>query len=127
MKVYFAHSIEEYGSERELSALKVLREKFCSDEVECPNNDLPQMRGMDAYLKYVKENVDILVFMPKENGWCGRGTYSEIRTAQEKGIPVFVARVTRQLLPRTYKTRIIDKYSFKEINEYDWKNYAKVF
>jgi hypothetical protein len=123
MKVYFAHSMPEYNTKREQKALEMLKRNFSEDEVICPNNDLGELGSMEAYLDYIREEIDALVFMSKKNGWCGKGVYTEIEVASSKGIPVYMFKM------KGNKFAVIDVTEgpdFIEINHNDWVDFAKI-
>lgn len=121
MKIYFAHSMEDYDTKREKIALKFLGETFKKDNIINPNTDLFFGSNMGGYLGYIRDNVDILVFMSKENNLCGKGTYTEIVEAMNKEILIYKIVFKKKKI-----THLTKDFSFGEGNENDWKNYIKI-
>lgn len=90
MKLYFAHPITDYGTERQARAMADLR-RFWAEErprqpLEIENPDQPHHQagyaeeGM-AYFKKVVEACDMLAFMRFPDGAIGAGVGNEIRWA----------------------------------------------
>ena len=93
-RIYYAHSMQTYGTLKEKQELKILRKKF--PNVLCPNQDIGDAQnGMSAYLKIV-EWADLVVVSEYE-GFIGKGVYAEIQHAHNSGIPVKCLR-RRKLL-----------------------------
>lgn len=86
MKMYFAHPVTDYGTERQAWALAGLKHHFTEDlgrplTIENPDQPLHQAgydaEGMD-YFKRVVESCDSLAFMRFPNGAIGAGVGREI-------------------------------------------------
>lgn len=88
MKIYFAHPVTDYGSERQAEALsslqKYYREQWPRTNLEIENPDHPHHQegynreGMD-YFKKIVESCDRLAFMRFPDGSIGAGVGREIR------------------------------------------------
>ncbi len=85
MRVYYAHSMQIYNTEREKNELQIINTMF--DKTICPNNDIGKTdRGMRVYLKIV-EWADLII-VSEYCGYVGCGVYYEIKTAIEHNILV---------------------------------------
>lgn len=86
MKIYFAHPITDYGTERQASAIAAIQ-KFFEDRgtpLELENPDQPRHQegydreGMD-YFRKVVESCHGVVFMRFPDGSIGAGVGKELR------------------------------------------------
>lgn len=94
MKIYFAHPITDYGTERQAQALAGLRAHFVDDlgmrHFEIENPDQPhhdegyKARGMD-YFRDVVDSCWSLAFMRFPDGSVGAGVGREIGWALRNG------------------------------------------
>lgn len=88
MKIYLAHPITDYGTERQSAAISALRKYWAEEHprqpIEIENPDQPHHQegydreGMD-YFKKVVESCDRLAFMRFPDGSIGAGVGREIR------------------------------------------------
>lgn len=94
MKIYFAHSVSEYGTEFEAAVVKALKSDWL--EVENPNAPHHQegyrQHGM-AYFEGVIAQCDALAYLRFPDGAIGAGVAKEIASAANDGRPVFEVRV----------------------------------
>ena len=90
MRVYFAHPVTDYGTERERRALDDLAAQGWY--VENPNQPQHQA-GYDrdgmVYFQRLAASCDALIFVRFPNGAIGAGVGKEIDAAQGNGIPVY--------------------------------------
>ena len=92
MRVYLAHPISDYGTERQARALALMR----SEGWEIENPDLPhharayEKHGMQ-YFTEVVEDCDGLAFLRFPDGSIGAGVAKEIETALRRGLTVWDA------------------------------------
>jgi len=90
MRVYFAHPVTDYGTERQAGALAVLL--AAGFDVESP--DQPhhqngyQSEGMAYFTRLVGE-CDGLVFLRFPNGSVGAGVGKEIGAAADARLPIW--------------------------------------
>jgi hypothetical protein len=78
MKVYYAHSLLSYGTEKEKEELAHIKSIF--HDVICPNNDIGEAtRGLTAYLAIIRWS-DILIASEFQSH-IGMGVYKEIEYA----------------------------------------------
>lgn len=90
MKIYLAHPVTDYGTQRQANALADLRkfydEQWPQVKMEIENPDQPHHQegyykeGMD-YFKRIVESCDRLAFMRFPDGSIGAGVGREIRWA----------------------------------------------
>lgn len=90
--IYFAHHMNDYGSEKEAEALEFLRAAYPRYEVVCPNNDLVLGINIESYIQYVEEEATKGVVIMEHRGHIGKGVWREASAAIEKGRPVHVIR-----------------------------------
>jgi hypothetical protein len=88
-RVYYAYSLQIYGTLREARERKFLREKF--NNLICPNQDIGEFPGkMGFCLKMVRWSD--LVVVSEYEGHIGMGVYCEIKEAFElytvKGVKI---------------------------------------
>jgi hypothetical protein len=84
-RVYFAHSMLSYNTEKERRELGFIKARF--PNTICPNRDIGRaQRGMPAYLNIVAW-ADRVVVTDYE-GYVGRGVHDEVKHALHLGIPV---------------------------------------
>lgn len=98
MKIYFAHPVTDYGTERQARALAGIRAHFVDDlgrrHLEIENPDQPHHQaGYDAggmeYFKRVVEACSHLAFMRFPDGSIGSGVGREIRWAQVANLHLY--------------------------------------
>ncbi|SFB52474.1 hypothetical protein SAMN03159496_04653 [Rhizobium sp. NFR07] len=88
MRIYLAHPVTDYGTERQAAAIAALRKYWAEERstqpLEIENPDQPRHQdgydreGMD-YFKKVVESCDRLAFMRFTDGSIGAGVGREIR------------------------------------------------
>lgn len=95
-RVYFAHPIVEYGTDREWRALKEISRAFKGYEVVNPGDQDWQASVMGAirllhmdFFDAVAAKCDALVFMSYADGKVGAGVYSEIQAAARAGRKIY--------------------------------------
>ncbi|WP_174020431.1 hypothetical protein G6L89_007445 [Agrobacterium fabrum] len=98
MKIYLAHPVTDYGTQRQADAiaalLKYWAEERSSQPLEIENPDQPHHQqgynreGMD-YFKKVVESCDRLAFMRFSDGSIGAGVGREIRWALQSCFAVY--------------------------------------
>lgn len=115
MKVYYAHSMRIYNSQRERQEVHFLRLRL--HQVTNPNGLLSRYGWKDEARKLIFHCDAIMVSEYREH--IGKGVYTEIHFASAMHKPVFVLR-DRELVPITLdNVEIVDPY--------DWKvRYAKI-
>lgn len=90
MKIYFAHPVTDYGTERESEAVASIEAEGWI--VENPNKPHHQQgyneEGM-TYFERLATSCGALVFMRFPNGAIGAGIGKEINAAQGAGRPVY--------------------------------------
>jgi len=117
-RVYYAHSMQIYNTERECRELAFL--KGIHPNLICPNNDLGKIdKGMAGYLK-IASWADKVICSEYKNH-IGSGVFSEIELALKKNIPVYCLKKVK----RKYKLLLVKGVYIIDI--FDPKiNYAKV-
>jgi hypothetical protein len=108
---YFAHSKNDYNTQVEKDAIKVLSKTY---RVFCPNNNLGETDDMYNYLKVCEWCDEVAVLEYK--GLIGKGVYAEVQSALYDKKPVFVLR--RKKLHKVTNMKIVD--------ETNWRQYAKL-
>ena len=97
MKIYFAHPVTDYGTERQAKAIAALERHWRENrrqpiEIENPDREHHQegyaKRGMD-YFKEVVESCWSLAFMRFPNGAIGAGVGREIEWALNRSGHVY--------------------------------------
>ena len=88
MRVYYAHSMKIYDTDREKDELKLIKSLYSN--VVNPNGDIKWRGTMEDYFEAVRES-DIVV-CSEYKGHVGKGVHDEIKEAQLHDIPVFVIR-----------------------------------
>lgn len=90
MKIYFAHPVTDYGTDREEKAVAAIKGEGW--DVENPNQPHHQV-GYDAggmpYFERLAADCDALVFMRFPDGGIGAGVGKEIDAAQGAGHPIY--------------------------------------
>jgi len=117
MKIYYAHSIQIYGSAREVNEFAYLYDFY--SEAKVINPEHLDYSGMKKYLKIVSKCDEIVA--SELDGYIGKGVFCEIARAMSEGIPVKVLRKKGKEYTLEPVTGI------QVINEHDWKiKYAKL-
>ena len=114
-KLYFAHPMQTYDTERERKAIRQIKAGYSSYYIQNPS--LHPSRDMNFYFAWVKE-CQALIFMSDENGYIGKGVYSEIDAARMLNLPVYYVDPDVPV--------ITDKYDLGDTNEFDWRQYCTV-
>lgn len=78
IKVYYAHSMQTYGTNREKRDLDYLRGIF--RHVICPNNDIGELGAMQPYLTIV-DHCDMVIASSFEQGYFSKGVCKEVQRA----------------------------------------------
>lgn len=112
-RVYYAHSIKNYDTSREVRELAYLNKEFT---VFNPKNEIRwnSLTKMTPYFEAVKKS-DILVASEYKNH-VGRGVYDEISIALSNSIPSFVLR-------KEHNFKLLEIQALKLDDIYDWKVY----
>lgn len=100
MKVYYAHSMRIYNTEREAEELEYLHKTYGEENVINPAN-LRYGNDMPAYFREISECDKVI--SSTYLGYIGRGVYTEIEHAQDEPLPVTVLRGSK-------------KHGFREVN-----------
>lgn len=90
MRVYYAHSRQIYGTDRERQERDFISDMFRNCEVVCPNRDMGELGSLDPYLAMVEKS-DIVVCTELDE-LVGIGVFSEVKHARKIGKPVFIMR-----------------------------------
>lgn len=90
--IFYAHHLWKYGTQKEIDELCVIKKHFKDSVIINPNGWINQC-GDEKYitgqcLKLVEVS-DVLVFSALQDNVIGKGVYSEIETALNKGKKVF--------------------------------------
>ncbi len=113
--IYFAHPRATQGSSRALKALDAIKEKFPTATIINPTEYTGS--NMKFYLRLVAK-ADILIFITTEEGFIGKGVFSEIRLAQY---------LRKEALFYHFPDQIFARYfEILNINEENWEEYAQV-
>jgi hypothetical protein len=120
MKIYFAHSIQDYNSQIEREALKILKNRFPNDKITNPRQfpDLP----FDKYLQIVRKH-NTLCFMGlhgKRKVTCG--VKQEMITAQKSKLPIYKIQ-NNKILKVTENINHFPSYSLDETKTLLLKGY----
>lgn len=123
MLVYYAHSKLIYNTEREKKELSIIQDNFKNANIINPNGwiyDCGKERDiMEQCFIFVKQS-DIIVFSTIEDGFIGKGVYSEIQRAFWYDKYVYYL----------FEGKLHKFDDFSNINIYergwDWKKFAKV-
>jgi hypothetical protein len=90
MRVYLAHPVSEYGSERQRQTVALIESR--GRTVENPDRTYHQEayreRGMDHFIEVVQD-CDELAFLRFPDGTIGAGVAKEIEVALRSGIRVY--------------------------------------
>ena len=111
-QVYYAHSMQIYGTKREKAELVFLRGRY--KKVKDPNSEMIyDGNGMELYLAEVDKSSSVVCSEYKRH--IGRGVFEEVSRALSKGKPVMCLR------------KIAGVFQLKEVkavevvDETDWK------
>lgn len=92
--VYFAHPMGYYNTDLESELLVAIRQAFPNNVVLNPNSKKHQLRSggqMEYFLSLVRNNADVIVALPYEDGTFGAGVWAEIEAARHTTpIPIYV-------------------------------------
>jgi len=91
MKVYYGRCVAidntpQYN--RDVKLLKDLGWTIIPDLTTAQKEEGYKRDGMEFFLKFIREEADILVFRGMPSGMIGAGVFKEIEEARNKGIPV---------------------------------------
>ena len=114
LRVYYAHAICLYGTEREKKELVLIREKFKDTEIISPANY--QNRPMDFYLRLV-DKCHIVVFS-RLLGKVTAGVGKEVNHALKKGKDVYMLNEV-SLIPIKSPVKCISRQSTRELYQ-EW-------
>lgn len=114
LRVYYAHAICLYGTEREKKELVLIREKFKDAEIINPANY--QNRSMDFYLRLV-DKCHIVVFS-RLLGKVTAGVGKEVNHALKKGKDVYMLNEV-SLIPIKSPVKYISRQSTRELYQ-EW-------
>jgi hypothetical protein len=81
VKIYFAHPMSDYGTEREKICLEKIQNAFPGGEILNPNQEHHQKACNEIGMVYFEELVkkcDMLVAIPFEDGEFGMGVWREM-------------------------------------------------
>ena len=123
MLVYYAHSKLIYNTEKEKEEFSIIKDNFKDSVIINPNEWIydngKEKDIMEQCYIFVKQS-DIIVFSTIEDGFIGKGVYSEIQRAFWYDKYVYYL-----FEDKLYK---FDKFSNIDIYERgrDWKKFAKV-
>ncbi|QIG75232.1 hypothetical protein EVC29_002 [Rhizobium phage RHph_Y52] len=88
-RIYFAHAVTDYNTDRESTALAVIRARWPGSTIVNPNASIHEhgyRRDGMVYFKSLVEGCAMLVFMRFPNGAIGAGVGKEIQWASDKGL-----------------------------------------
>ncbi len=114
-KLYFAHPIPTYNTQREKYAETLIHTFYPTYELINPGK--APGRNMQYYLNLVSSS-DMLVFMALEDGMIGRGTYREVTFAQALNQKVIYLNTDNQFIEF--------RWTFDITDQHNWKRYARV-
>lgn len=113
--IYFAHPRATQDSPRAIEAINAIKAKFPTATIINPTDYTGS--NMKFYLRLVA-NADILIFIKTEEGFIGKGVFSEIRLAQFLRKEVLFYNIPDQQFARYFE--------ILNVNEEDWEKYAQV-
>lgn len=114
--IYFAHPRPTFNTMREREALEAIKKKFPTATIVNPAS-YPESENMWFFRKLVQQT-DITIFMTTEEGFIGKGVFTEIGYAQFLQRDVFFYNFEDQ--------RFYSNFEIVSINDEDWRNYARV-
>jgi len=113
--IYFAHPRATQDSPRALEAIEAIKEKFPTATIINPADYIGS--NMKFYLRLVAK-ADILIFITTEDGFIGKGVFSEIRLAQFLRKEALFYHFQDQQFARYFE--------ILNVNEDNWEKYAQV-
>ena len=116
ISIYFAHPRTTFNTPREREALQAIKNKFQNASIINPAS-YPETDNMWFFRKLVQQT-KITVFMTTEDGFIGKGVFTEIEYAQFINRDVFFYNIMDQ--------KFYSSFEIIDINEDDWRNYARV-
>jgi len=116
LRIYYAHSMKEYGSQRELDDLNLIGEHFAPCEVFNPAGKFTPS-GWRLWLRAAGMRSFDVVIVREYRGFVGRGVCSELRSGLALGKRVLVLR----------DDVFLEVRGLVVYNQHDWEvKYAKV-
>lgn len=113
--VYFAHPRTTQNTSRAFGAIDAIKVEFPTFKIINPSDFSGS--NMKFYLRLVA-NSDMLIFISSEDGFIGKGVFSEIRLARFLQKPVYFYNPNDQ--------QFTQYFEILNINEEDWEKYAQV-
>ncbi|HLD39848.1 MAG TPA: hypothetical protein VJB13_01785 [Candidatus Nanoarchaeia archaeon] len=98
-KLYFGHTVDLYGTPKELELVRCIEQEFPDYEVENPSQPVHEEgyqtykretgKGMDYYFQKVLPAMAGGVFQPFADGKFGAGVFGEAKFLHEQGKPIY--------------------------------------
>jgi len=85
-KIYFAHSVTDFGTERQERAIASLSEHWEVVSPDFPEHQVGYAKEGMAYFERLAASCDLLAFMRFPNGSIGAGVGKEIEAAKGAGV-----------------------------------------
>lgn len=98
-KIYFAHPITDYGTERQAAAVAYLSEQWQVVNPDHPGHQAGYAADGMAYFERLAASCDLLAFMRFPDGSIGAGVGKEIDAAKRAGIRWIVEYFAGQIYP----------------------------
>ena len=114
---YFSHGILIYNSDKEKQEFDFLK-TIIDGHIICPNHHIGKLKNPDAYQNIINK-VDC-VFVSETDGFLGKGSFNECKTALGNKIPVFVIRHKNNKLVLERLTKL------NQVSEYNLYNYGQL-
>ena len=114
---YYSHSVHNYNSEKEKQEYNFIR-TIIKGHVICPNQHVGKLENHLIYQNIVKK-ADC-IFVSENEGFIGKGSYSECLTAFENNIPIFVIKNKNNSFELEIVTELI------QVSEYNLFRYGQI-
>jgi Inorganic Pyrophosphatase len=86
-RVYFARSLQHYGSNKESDAVDMLEEEYPDSRIDFPKTKKHAQLGMGYFHKKIDKAKEVVI-TPLRRGKITAGVFSETKHALHRGIPV---------------------------------------
>lgn len=91
-RLYFAHPLNDYGTEREKKCLKLIKQEFPSSEIVNPNSkmstEMYKLFGF-VYFEMLVNTCERIVAVPFPDGEFGAGVYREMQIMENNHGPIY--------------------------------------
>ena len=117
--VYLASNMLLFGSPQLTKAAETIRRTFPNATILRPEVLYADHAAWRQAWPRILPTLDALVFVTLPGGWIGYGTAAEIRTAQDRRVPMYQACASGRLVA-------VQAVAFSAVDPSDWHYYCRV-